>query len=216
MSALSRNETVQQLLARAGRTYCEELGIDIASNKPSPLFQLLCASILFSARISAEVAVRAAAALADRGWTTAEAIAAASWEERTKTLNHAGYARYDESTSRYLGATAEMLLQQFGGDLRELRERGGKNPTEERRLLKQCKGLGDVGVSIFFREAQAAWEELYPFADDRALGAAARLDLGETAKDLAKLVSRKDFPRLIAALVRTARAKDFDALVRSG
>ncbi len=61
-----------------------------------------------------------------------------------------------------------------------------------------------MGVDIFFREAQAIWEELYPFADQRALQVANRLGLGKDAGALAKLVSRKQFPRLVAALVRIA------------
>jgi hypothetical protein len=213
---MTKAEVVARLLDRAGRTYCDELGIDIASGSPSALFRLLCASILFSARIRATVAARAAAALADRGWTTAETIAAATWEARTEALNRAGYARYDESTSRYLGATAELLLREYGGDLRVLRERAREDPSEERRLLKQCKGLGDVGVDIFFREAQAVWEELYPFADAKARAAAARLGLGDDPEDLARLVRPEEFPRLIAALVRTALAKDFDAVAPDG
>jgi hypothetical protein len=77
----------------------------------------------------------------------------------------------------------------------------------------QCKGLGDVGVSIFFREMQVAWDELYPFADRRALQAAERLGLEDDAGALAKRVPKEEFARLMAALVRTDLAKDFDAVL---
>jgi hypothetical protein len=46
--------------------------------------------LLFSARISNEIATDAARALAKRGWTTANKMTAATWEERTHVLNHAG------------------------------------------------------------------------------------------------------------------------------
>ena len=66
-----------------------------------------------------------------------------------------------------------------------------------------------TSADIFCREARIVWGELYPFADARALMAARALGLGGTAGELATLVPRRDFPRLVAALVRTARAKDF-------
>ncbi len=214
-----RQKTVAVLLARYGRTYASELGIEIARNTPSPLFRLLCAALLFSARISAEIALKAARALAEKGWTTAAAMAGSGWEERTLTLNRAGYARYDESTSRMLGATAARLLDAYGGDLRRLRAAAREDPAEERRLLKEFKGIGDVGADIFFREAQAAWDELYPFADQKALQSALRLGLPGDAEGLARLVAREDFPRLAAALVRVALAKahgEIEALARGG
>jgi hypothetical protein len=55
---------------------------------------------------------------------------------------------------------------------------------------------------------QAAWDELYPFADDRALDVAQRLGLGDDAGTLAKAVSKKDYPRLVAALIRAGLAGD--------
>jgi hypothetical protein len=72
------------------------------------------------------------------------------------------------------------------------------------------KGVGDVGADIFCREVQAPWAELYPFADGKALKVAARLDLGRDAPSLARLVDRRDLPRLIAGLVRIGleRAQD--------
>jgi len=211
----SRKRIVDALLERHGTTYAADLGVDVDKGTPSVLFRWLCASILLSARISAGIAMHAARALADQGWTTAEKMAAATWEQRTRTLNEAGYARYDESTSRMLGDTATMLLERYRGDLRKLRDAAERDPARERSLLKECKGLGDVGVSIFCREAQLAWDELYPFADKRALDVAERLGLGKDAEALAKQVSRQDFPRLVAALVRAGLAKDVDGVVQA-
>jgi hypothetical protein len=50
------------------------------------------------------------------------------------------------------------LLDRYRGDLRRLRAEAGQDPQRERQLLKVVKGLGEVGVDIFFREAQVAWE----------------------------------------------------------
>ena len=208
-----RKRIAAALLDRHGRTYCSEIGIAIERNTPSPLFRWLCASILFSARISAALATRAVRALSEHGLTTPRRMVEATWAERTKILNRSGYARYDESTSRMLGDTAALLIEQYGGDLRRLRERAGSDPAAERRLLQEFKGIGETGADIFCREAQVAWPELYPFADSRALGAARKLGLGDDAKALAKLVEQRDFPRLVAALIRTSLAKDHDGII---
>ena len=215
MAEPSKDRVVKALLERHGQTYAAELGIDLERNTPSALYRWLCAATLLSAPISADAAMQAARALADQGWTTAQKMADATWEQRTRTLNQAGYARYDESTSRMLGDTAEMLLDKYQGDLRRLRDAAERDPGRERALLKKCKGIGDVGADIFCREAQVAWDELFPFADQRALQAAERLGLEDDAEGLAKRVARKDYPRLLAALVRTGLAKDFDGVLEA-
>jgi len=203
------NWIVQALLDHYGRTFCAELGIAIRRNTPSPLFMLLCASLLYSARIRADAATQALKALFAEGWTTPRKMAQTRWEERVTVLNANGYARYDESTAGMLGETAEMLLSEYDGDLRKLRAAANSKPAKERRLLKDFKGVGDVGVNIFFREAQLAWPELYPFADKVALNAAKRLGMADTTDALAALVDRDDFPRLVAALARVHLANDY-------
>ena len=161
------------------------MGLDLSKNTPMPLFLWLVAANLFSARISADQALRAAKALKDAGLTTADHMAEATWKERVLILNRNGYARFDEKTSRFLQEVADHCLEAYGGDLRKLREKAGRDPARERELLKEFKGIGDVGADIFFREVQVAWDELYPFADKRALQAAETLGLGKDAEALA-------------------------------
>ncbi|AEQ52195.1 hypothetical protein KKY_2186 [Pelagibacterium halotolerans B2] len=203
---------IDALLDKYGRTYCDELDIPIADNTASPLSRWLCASILFSARIGAAQALDAAAALADAGWTTPEKLKDATWKERVEVLNKNGYARYDESTSRMLGDTAEHLIETYDGDLRTLRDKADGDQARMRTALKVFKGLGDVGVDIFFREVQTVWGELYPFADKKSLDAAKELGLPHTAQGLAKHVDRRDYPRLVTSLVRTSLDKSFDEI----
>jgi hypothetical protein len=75
MAKPSEKEIAVALLERHVHTFAGELGIPIEKNTPSPLFMLLYASLLFSTRISAKIAVQATGALADRGWTTPEKMA---------------------------------------------------------------------------------------------------------------------------------------------
>ena len=213
MARPTRDAIVAALLERHGQTYAEELGIDLGRQTPSNLFRLLVASILFSARIGAGQGVKAARALSKAGWRTAGKLAASSWEERVRVLNRNGYARYDERTATMLGDAAELLLDRYGGDLRRLREEAGRDPRRERQLLGQVKGMGEVGVDIFFREAQVGWEELYPFVDRRAARTAAQLGLPSDARALARGRDQRTFARLVAALVRSGLAKDQDEVV---
>jgi endonuclease III len=197
------NDTVRRLLREHGRTYSAEVGFDPTTNKPAPLFKLLVLSLLLSARISADIATAAMRALLDAGWTTPAHMADSTWEQRTRVLNRSGYARYDESTSRMLGETTELLLDRWRGDLRRLREEAGRDPEQERALLREFKGIGDVGVDIFFREVQPAWTELVPFVDERARRTGRDLDLPDDPADLRGLVDSDDeLARLVAALVR--------------
>lgn len=206
------NAVISALLDRHGTTYAGELGIDLAANTPSALFRWLCASLLISARISSETAIKAARALTNAGWTTPQAMAQSSWEERVKVLNRSGYARYDESTARMLGEDVAKLMETYGGDLRRLRDKAGRNPDTERQMLKAFKGIGDVGADIFCREAQIAWDELHPFADKKALSSARKLGLPGDAAALAGLVDKSEFLRLVAALVRCDLAKDHETI----
>ena len=208
----SQKETARTLLERHGRTFADELGIDIAKNTPAPLSRLLRAATLMSARISSSIAVDAARSLAKHGWRSPQKLAGSTWEQRVKALNEAGYARYQERTATMLGDLTDHLLDRYGGDLRRLRDEADHHPEAERKLLKEFKGLGDVGVDIFFREVQVAWGELAPFADKRALDAAGRLKLPKDAAKLAGLVGDRDFPRLVAALVRVELDDDYDAV----
>lgn len=211
----SKEDLVARLLERSnGATFAEDLGVDLGRNEPMGLFLWLVAANLSSARISADQALRAARALKDAGLTTAQHMADATWKERVVILNRNGYARFDEKTSRFLQDMADHCLTEYDGDLRKLRAAAGEDPAEERRLLKAFKGIGDVGVDIFFREAQIAWEEVYPFADKRALKAAEELGLGKDAETLAGLVPKQRFPALLAALLKADLDKALDEIAK--
>jgi len=210
---LKTERLVDALLERHGRTFTQTLGIDVAENTPAPLFQTLCLALLFSARIRASIAVDAMRALLDAGWTTADHMARANWQSRVRVLNDAGYARFDEKTSTMLGDASNLLIERYGGDLRRLRNQADRKPAEERRLLKEIDGLGDVGVDIFFRDVQAAWPELWPFVDTKAMDGARRIGLPTGAAELSEFVDERDFPRLVTALVRMELAGDSDEVV---
>lgn len=205
--AASSDDLVAHLLDDWGTTYASEAGISLRGGASS-LFQLLCLSLLLSARIRSAIAVDAMRAIRDAGWRTPKALAGATWRQRTDVLNRSGYARYDESTSRMLAATAELVTDHYHGDLRQLRAAADGDVAETRRRLMECKGIGDVGADIFLREVQGQLPEYQPFFGEPALHTAAALGLPDDADALARLCPRVDLPRLAAALLRVGREGD--------
>jgi hypothetical protein len=206
MSVMATNEdTARALLDKAGRTYAGEAGIKLA-DKPSPLYRLLVLSVLLSTRIKAGIAVAAAAELAKAGFTTARSMAGSSWQARVNALGRAHYVRYDESTATALGDGATLLLDEYGGDLRRMRDRAG-NVDALRRSLRELPRLGPVGADIFCREAQQVWPGLRPNHDRKALDGAKRLGLPQVPAKLAELVDADDLARFAAGLIRVSLDK---------
>jgi hypothetical protein len=210
--AASDDDIVAEVLRVHGRSFASAAHIRLR-NTPAPLFQLLVLALLSSAPIRAGVAVRAARALFDDGLGTPAKMAGATWAHRTRVLNRSGYARYDESTSRYLAATSELVLDRWHGDLRRLRAEADGQADAASALLRAGKGIGPAGAAMFLREVQGVWPELAPFLDDRARAAAGRLGLPTSARRLRNLVDDDEtFVRLVAALVRSGLAGDEDAI----
>jgi hypothetical protein len=202
----NHDDTARRLLDEAGRTYADEAGIRL-TDQPAPLYRLLVLSVLLSTRIKADIAVAAARELADAGMGTPKAMLEASWQDRVDALGRAHYKRYDESTATALGDGAQLLLDEYSGDLRELRDRADGDPKKIRELLTAFPRLGPVGADIFAREAQAVWPQLRPALDRKTLDGARRIGLPADPAELAKLTSDEHLATLAAALVRVALDK---------
>ncbi|MGH3312364.1 MAG: endonuclease [Streptomyces sp.] len=193
--------TVRALLDLHGRTYAGQAGIALRDT-PSPLYRLLVLSLLLSARIQASIAVAASRALSDAGLRDPRRMSEASWQQRVDALGVGGYRRYDERTATQLGDGAELLLREYRGDLRRLRE----DPDPKKRLL-DVPGIGPTGTDIFLREVQEVWPEFGPYFDGKAQQGAERLGLPRSAEKLSGLVAERDRARLAAGLVRAALDK---------
>lgn len=209
MNADQNAAVVRTLLDRHGQTYAAEAGITLRDT-PSPLYRLLTLSLLLSARIRSDIALATARALSRAGMRTPQKMADATWQERVDALGEGGYRRYDEQTATRLGDGADLLLREYGGDLRRLREASG---PEKR--LSEVPGIGPTGRSIFLREVQVLWPEFAPRIDGKALQGAQLLGLPESAGALAKLVHEKDMARFAAGLVRAALDKKTAEEVRT-
>ncbi len=228
--AVPTQSLVETLLKRHGRLYAEELGISVTEHdrpsedpepKPpvdqSPLspdhaFQLLSAIILLCGRAPWATAVEGFHGLEHLGWGTAAEAVKHPPDAIAKALAEAGFPAGTETEihkiAQILHDLSEKLLEKYEGNLNALRAEAGEDPRVERRALKDLAGVSDVCVDTFFREMQAWWPELFPFADERARRSAAALGFPKSAATLSRLVKRQDFPRFIAALVRAEVAGD--------
>ena len=212
---MADDDVVRSLLDRHGRTYADELGLDLRKGTPSALFGLLLFAVLSSARIRSTNATAGTRALLDEGWSSVRKLAGTSWEQRVKVLNHNGYARYDERTASMLGDLVDEVQERWGGDLRRMRKDADGDVKALKQLLTEHKGLGPVGADIFLREVQACWQEVRPYVDKRAKQAARSLGLPAKPDDLAALIKDDDVARLVAALVRSSLEKDEDEVKKA-
>jgi hypothetical protein len=204
---MTQRDKVRRLLAEAGPTYAAEAGIKLV-DQPAPLYRLLVLSVLLSTRIKAGIAVDAARELQAAGMGTARAMAGATWQERVDALGRAHYKRYDEQTATALGEGAQYLLDEYGGDLRRVREAANGEFRTLAGLLTKVPRLGPVGADIFAREGQLVWPEFRPHLDRKALQGAEKLSLPKQPGRLAKLVDPDELAALAAALVRVTLERD--------
>lgn len=207
---MTQRDIARALVERHGTTFAEAAGIRL-KDKPMPLFQLLVASLLLSARISADIATAAARELFEAGYSTPERMASATWQQRVDALGRGHYRRYDERTSTMLGELAESVQDRYAGDLRRMRDE-----EDLESALTSFKGIGPTGAAIFCREAQGVWPSLVPYVDELAAKGAERVGLPTDPKRLTGLVPEGDLVRLVAACVRAARSKDVVEDVAAG
>lgn len=166
-------------------------------------------------RISADIAVAAARELFAAGGTTAKGMTGLTWQERVDALGRGHYVRYDESTATRLGDTAQLVLDNYGGDLRNLATESENDRSRLQELLQRFPGIAAAGADIFCREAQAVWPWLRPFLDAHAVKGAERLGLPKAPDKLAAQVRDGDLARFAAALVRVGHSRDLEAKVRA-
>jgi endonuclease III len=197
-----RRQLVNRLLKVAGTTYAGEAGIRM-NDKPMPLFQLLVVCMLASKPIDASIAMRAGHELFKTGLRTPKAVLSSDRRPMIEAFGRAHYARYDESSATRLTDIAQLVQDEYAGDLRELARRSRHDVGAATRLLKQFKGIGDTGADIFLREVQDVWPWARPYFDKRATAAAKELGLPTAPAELGHLAPREN-ARLAAALIRSS------------
>jgi hypothetical protein len=213
MTDPARKAIATAILDEYGTTFCEELKIHIEHNTPSPLFQLFAFSLLAGTTVCCGPALAASRLLFDNGWTTVKKTAGADRAAIAALLERAEFQGASGAAAESLVRSAGTIWELYGGDMRTLREAGEHDPDRVRRLLLELSGMTDEAVEMFFREVQPVWGELYPYAGSAALEAAARLELGGSAEELAALVEYDEFTRFVCGLVRVKLRDQFESVL---
>jgi hypothetical protein len=209
-----KRRMVRRLVGRTGRGFAEAWGFGVTNNGAT-LFQLLYLSILMRGRGDYQRAVRTAQALRDRGWDSPARMAASDHEERFRLIRETGHWRNARELATTFGDLAQTIVDKYRGDLRRLRTQARNDPARERALLTELPGVDDAAVDLFFRDVQAAWREVAPFADARALTAARKLGLGRSASELSALAGGEGSEKvawLVGALARVDLDNSYDEI----
>ncbi|MFP4641724.1 MAG: hypothetical protein ACLFPU_06070 [Dehalococcoidia bacterium] len=171
------------------QTYPQELGIDLETEEGR--FKWFLASILFSKRISADIAKSTYREFEKEGLVTPDRITEAGWDKLVEVLDAGGYVRYDYSTATTLLGIAGDLKEKYGS-LETLYEQSKDTKDLEKRL-QEFKGVGQTTVNIFLRDLKAMWGKARPKISPPAIQVASRLDLTNEQLEL---------PDVESALVR--------------
>jgi endonuclease III len=145
--------------------------------------------------------MRAGHELFSNGLRTPKAVLDSDRRTMIDAFGRAHYVRYDESSATRLTEIAQLVVDEYSGDLRGIARRSDDDIDAAKRMLKKFKGIGDTGADIYLREVQDVWPWVRPYFDKRAARAAKALGLPSDPTTLGALAPRAN-ARLAAALVR--------------
>lgn len=151
----------------------------------SPFEELMCAIIL-SRPISHRLGLRTIRTVLNDhyNFTSAKAIQDAGSEKQHQALWDAK-TQHKDKTAQQLGQLADVALDKLtskgdakGAELGLVLEACNKDIDEAAKNLKSSiKGLGDTGISIFYRRVQWLWEALHPYIDNRTVDSLRKFSL---------------------------------------
>ncbi|KAJ6005767.1 TruB pseudouridylate synthase (N terminal domain) family protein [Penicillium sp. IBT 35674x] len=162
-------------LPLAGTTIANQSHLDAS---PDTLLAMVLDVIVKSRPISHNLTQKTINHLLDEGYHHIDVLATTTWEERTKVLEEGGYNRYREQCATYLGSLSDIVVNKYDGDLNNLLQAAHGDREEVRTLMKEFKGIGDLGVELFFNNVQSVWPSIAPFIDSRSLQTAEEIGIG--------------------------------------
>ncbi|KAI1141091.1 hypothetical protein F5Y05DRAFT_376370 [Hypoxylon sp. FL0543] len=199
------NPKIQQLISQYGELPLSQTDLS-DPDKPTPdtVLALVLNAMLSSTRISHALAAKTVALVIKAGYHKLDVLKKSTWEERTEVLTEGGYTHYRERTATMMGDLAGLIEDKYEGDLNTILRITSENPAKIRAELKHIKGLGDVGINIFFDTAQHIWPCLAPFIDPRSLKTAETIGIGGDVDELWHEVSEspEQMCRLASALTK--------------
>ncbi|KAE8351523.1 hypothetical protein BDV28DRAFT_18210 [Aspergillus coremiiformis] len=171
---------LQKTIDKLGRTPLAgtKIAKDPLTASPETLLAMVMDAMLKSRPISHHLTQRTIAKVIEAGYHDIRKLGDSSWEERTMVLKDGGYNRYREQGATNLGELAELVDAKYDGDLNNLLEEAHHDRNQVRELVKEIKGLGDLGADLFFNNVQSVWPSIAPFVDRRSLQTADQVGIG--------------------------------------
>lgn len=204
MTGKFKVQGLRLLAERLASSYCERLGLK-PSKGEEELFQWFLASILFGAPIFERTAEKTFKLFQANGLTSPKSLLKAGWDRLVELLDAGGYTRYDFKTADKLLEMAANLEKLYGGSLLRLHEEAEDGLTLEEKLKGLARGIGQVTIQIFLREASDALPKAEPLPSAYEILAARNLGItslkGETREELRKILGQ------IAEAWRRSRVK---------
>ncbi|CAJ2505724.1 Uu.00g131180.m01.CDS01 [Anthostomella pinea] len=206
---------ISELISKYGELPLSETDLrDPEKPTPDTVLALLLNAMLSSTRISHSLAAKTVALVIKTGYHKVDVLKKSTWQERTEVLTEGGYTHYREKTATMMGDLAALIEEIYDSDLNSILGMASEDPAKIRAELKHIKGLGDVGINIFFDTAQHIWPCLAPYVDPRSMKTAKYIGIGGDVETLWEAVSKKpdQMCRLAAALTKVrldAAEKEF-------
>ncbi|KAE8146404.1 hypothetical protein BDV25DRAFT_162585 [Aspergillus avenaceus] len=171
---------VQKAIDKLGRTPLDgtSIGMDPLTATPNTLLAMVIDAMLKSRPISHDLSQRAVNKVIEVGYHDIQKLGDSSWDERTMVLKDGGYNRYREQGATDLGELAHLIGDKYDGDLNNLLEKAHHDRESVRKLIKEVRGLGDLGVELFLNNVQSVWPDMAPFVDGRSLKTADEVGIG--------------------------------------
>ncbi|KAJ5740185.1 hypothetical protein N7493_000057 [Penicillium malachiteum] len=151
---------------------------DYLDAAPDTVLAMVLDVMVKSRPISHDLSRRALAHMIEEGYHHIDILSSTTWEERTKVLSEGGYNRYREQCATNLGTLANTVSKGYDGDLNNLLHAAHGDREKVRELMKEIKGVGDLGVELFFNDVQSIWPSIAPFLDSRSLNTADDMGIG--------------------------------------
>lgn len=170
-----RTHLVQRVVDTFGGRVSRALGIDVDGGDDE-IERWFLAATLFGTRISATIVEQTFHEFDQAGIVRIEQARTLRWETLVDLLDLGGYVRYDFRTATRLQNLAERIHERYDGRVAAIAHQADNYPAL-RDALDALPGWGPVAVGIFLRELRGVWSGANPPLDERAMHAAAHLDL---------------------------------------
>ncbi|KAJ5654138.1 hypothetical protein N7490_001141 [Penicillium lividum] len=159
----------------AGTTIASQSRLDAS---PDTVLAMVLDSMVKTGPISHNLTPKTVKHLLDEGYHHIDILATTTWEERTNVLREGGYNRYREQCATYMGSLSDIVSNKYDGDLNNLLETAHGDREKVRGLMMEFKGIGDLGLELFFNNVQSVWPSIAPFLDSRSLQTAEEIGMG--------------------------------------